>query len=74
MAVDVIPLDSLGLVTVDEAARMRGVHRRTVQNWIAAGLIPAVAAGGEQKVTYLLRRRDVERFNHPAPGRPAKTP
>ena len=72
MPVREISLESLGLISVEDAAALKGVTPRSVQRWIADGLLPAIQAGSGNKLVYLLRRRDVERFTVPARGRPAK--
>ena len=70
-----IPLSKYGLVTVDDAAATKGWAVRSVQNWIAAGLIPFVRAGTGRRCVYLLREEDVKTFIPPARGRPpAKKP
>jgi len=67
-----IPRASVGLMSVEEAAAARGWAARSVQNWIKAGLLPVVIAGGGMRTVYLLRAKDVEAFTPPPRGRPAK--
>ena len=61
-----ILLSEFGLVTVDEAAKMRGCAVRTVQKWVADGILPALCAGKGRRGVYLLRA-----FTPPPRGRPA---
>lgn len=65
-----IPLSSLGLLTVAEAADLKGWQVRTLQRWIQDGRIPVVVVGGGMRTVYLLRRKDVNRFKEPDRGRP----
>ena len=44
---------------------------KTVQNWVRAGLIPALVVGsGRGGGSYLLRTKDVDAFEPPPRGRP----
>jgi hypothetical protein len=63
-----IPLSDFGLETVADAASRRGWTVRTVQNWIALGLIAAVRAGTGQRAVFLLRTADVDKFVPPLRG------
>lgn len=74
MAVAKIPLESLGLVSVEWAAAHHGCDVRAVQRWVTTGRLPAVVAGSGNRVSYLLRRVDVEGMSPPARGRPKKPP
>lgn len=66
-----IPLGDFGLETVAQACARKGWAAKSVQNWIRAGLIPAVAVGGGRgSGTFLLRTRDVDTFAPPPRGRP----
>lgn len=67
-----IPPAEFGLLTVEEAAEIRGVDVRTVQRWIAAGSIPAVVIGSGKRAAYLVREKDVRAFSPNAVGRPVK--
>ena len=68
-----IPLSEFGLLTVDGAAALRGWRVRTVQKWIADGLLPAVCAGKGRRGVYLLREKDVRAFTPPTRGRPTSS-
>ena len=63
-----IPRAELGLMTVSEAAELRGWVVRTVQKWIADGLLPVVCAGDGRRGVYLLRVKDVKTFTPPTRG------
>jgi hypothetical protein len=63
-----IPLAEFGLVTVAEACAARGWAAKTVQNWINAGLLPAVVIGAGRSARFLLRRADVDGFAPPKKG------
>lgn len=68
-----IPLGDFGLETVSQACARKGWAAKSVQNWIRAGLIPAVAVGGGRgSGTFLLRTKDVDAFAPPPRGRPPK--
>lgn len=64
-----LPLSQFGLLTLDEAAALRGVDPRTVRRWIASDLLPAVAVTGPGRVVYLVRAADVRRAKPERPGR-----
>lgn len=63
-----IPLSEFGLVTVAEAVAAKGWAAKTVQNWINAGLLPAVVIGAGRSARFLLRRSDVDAFTAPPRG------
>ena len=65
-----IPRSEYGLETVHEAATRRRLKVRSVQNWIAAGLLPVVCAGTSRRRVYLLRIKDVDAFKPRPRGRP----
>lgn len=66
-------LAEVGLISVKDAAERRGWSVKSVQNWIAAGLIPCAVAGGGMRTVFLLRLADVDAFTEPPRGRPAGT-
>lgn len=72
MPVIEIPHATLGLLSVGDAAALRGVNVRTVQRWVSDGLIPAVVSGAGKRVAYLLRRADVEQFRPRSVGAPKR--
>ncbi len=57
-------LSEVGLETVATAAARKGWAPKTVQNWIAAGLLAACPVGGGRG-TLLLRVADVDAFTPP---------
>lgn len=65
-----IPLSEFGLMTVAEACAAKGWAAKTVQNWIGAGLLPAVVIGAGRSARFLLRKSDVKAFVPPPRGRP----
>jgi excisionase family DNA binding protein len=67
-----IPLARYGLVSVEEAAAIRGVSVRRVQQYVESGRIPVVVAGVGRNRKYLLARADVEAFEPKPPGQPPK--
>ncbi|WP_439622334.1 helix-turn-helix domain-containing protein [Gemmata sp.] len=67
-----IALKDVGLLSVADAAAELGAAPRTVQKWIADGLLPVVVAGGGMRTVYLLRAADVKGFTPPPMGRPRK--
>lgn len=70
MPVVAIPLSRFGLVTVEEAAALRGVSARRVQQYVEGGRIPVVVVGEGRNRKYLLARADVEAFAPEPPGAP----
>lgn len=72
--IDAIPLADFGLCTVEEAAERLHSNVRSVQRWIARGLIPAVIVRGGERPWYLLRLVDVGRFQPPPVGYPKGRP
>lgn len=72
MAVDAISPAALGLWTLEEAAAHHGCDPRTVRRWVTLGHLPALVVGEGQRVQYLVRRKDAERFAPPTAGRPRK--
>lgn len=63
-----IPLSEFWLVTVAEVAAARGWAPKTVQNWVNAGLLPAVVIGAGRSARFLLRQTDVDAFTPPPRG------
>lgn len=63
-------LSDFGLATVPEVCEWKGWAAKTVQNWVHAGLLPAVVLGTGRGSTFLVRRKDVEGFTPPPRGRP----
>lgn len=61
-------LDISDLISISEAARLRGVSHATIQDLIGRGKLVAVEVGGRR----LLSRVQVEGFRPGAPGRPPK--
>jgi hypothetical protein len=57
-------------MSVEEFAMKCKRSVRAVQRWIERGDIPAAVVGSGKRATYLLRRRDVDRFTPPPRGRP----
>lgn len=74
MAVNEIPHESLGLISVEDAAVEKGVTVRSVQRWVTAGWIPAVVIGTGKRASYLLRRVDLVHFTPPPSGARRKNP
>lgn len=70
-----LPLSRFGLMTVGEACARYGWAAKTVQNWVRAGLLPAVVVGaGRGGGSFLLPAADVEAFTPPPRGRPPAKP
>lgn len=67
-------LSDFGLLTVQQVAESRGCHPRTVQRWIAAGLLPAVPIQGSGPHPVYLVPAKIERKFTPPPktGRPRR--
>jgi excisionase family DNA binding protein len=61
-----VVFDSLSLpalLTLDETARVVGVHPRTLIRWAEAGAFPApLRLGGGERPRIRYRREDVKRF------------
>jgi excisionase family DNA binding protein len=74
MPVREVPLSSVGLLSVAEAAAALDAAERTVQKWIQDGLLPAVVAGAGMRTVHLLRLSDVKAFVKPVRGRPKDDP
>ncbi len=72
-AVQEIPLSEFGLEMVAGVAARKGWSEKAIQNWIRAGLLPAVVLGTGRGATFLVQTSDVEKFVTPPRGRPAKT-
>lgn len=69
--IETYALAEFGLVTVAEAAELKGRGVRAVQRWIADGqLKPVKVEVGGGRVLYLLKRKDVEAFEPRRPGAP----
>jgi hypothetical protein len=68
-----IPLSTYGLETVAEVCQRKKWSAKTVQNWVNAGLLPAVVIGAGRSAKFLLRTEDVNSFTPPPRGRPVKT-
>ncbi len=66
----VIPLAELGLVTVEEAARMKSCDSTTVRRWARRGELPVVVVGSGRSAKYLLRKSDVDAFTPNSVGAP----
>jgi hypothetical protein len=64
-----ISLAKFGLETVADACARKGWAPKTVQNWVNAGLMPAVPVGGGRG-TFLLVIEEVNGFTPPPRGRP----
>lgn len=65
-----IPLSEFGLESVADACARKKWSAKSVQNWIHAGLIPAVMVGTGRGAYFFLRRSDVDAFTKPKRGRP----
>ena len=60
-------MDTDQLMTLADAAKLKGVSRQAVWNWIDRGYLVPVQIGGRP----FLRRRDVEHFEQSPSGRPS---
>jgi excisionase family DNA binding protein len=49
------------LMETDEIARIFKVNPRTIERWVAAGILPAVRVGGIRR----FRRSDIDRLTRP---------
>jgi hypothetical protein len=67
-----LSLSEFGLELVSDACARKGWSAKTVQNWIGAGLLPAVVLGTGRGATFLVRIKDVDAFQPPPRGRPPK--
>ena len=68
-----IPLSEVGLLTVAHvAARLGRCTARSVQNWIADGLLPVVIASSGRRSVFLVREKDLASFTRPTRGRPVE--
>jgi hypothetical protein len=63
-----ISLSEFGLETVADVVARKGWAPKTVQNWINAGLLPAVVIGAGRSARFLLRTADVDAFAPPPRG------
>ncbi len=72
MALAVPPVPASDLLTLDEAARLAGVHRDTVRSWCARGLVPSIRAGPRR--AHRLRRVDLESWLVRRDAKPARPP
>jgi excisionase family DNA binding protein len=57
-----LALAEFGLMTVDEAAALRGCDPSTVRRWASRGEIPVLVVGEGRSAKFLLRKADVEAF------------
>jgi excisionase family DNA binding protein len=53
------------LIGLPEAARLLGIHYRTMRRWVAAGNLPATRVGPK---LLKVRRSDLDRLMQPAGG------
>lgn len=69
-----LDLADYGLMTVQQVAESRGCHPRTVQRWIADGLLSAVSVRGQgPHAVYLVPVKLERKFVPPVKtGRPRK--
>ena len=66
----IIPLSSVGWLSMREVAHRLGYTTTAVQRWIRAGLIPVYTTPHD--TVFLFRAADVADFTPPARGRPRK--
>jgi excisionase family DNA binding protein len=67
-----VPLSKFGLMTVKEAAELRGVDRKTVQRWVTAGHIAAVPISVGANGMFLVVAEEVKAFTPSPAGAPRK--
>lgn len=65
-----IPLSDVGLMTVEEAASVKGCDPSTVRRWASRGDIPVIVVGAGRSRKFLLRKTDVDGFTAPPVGAP----
>lgn len=66
----VIPLSEFGLVSVEEAARLRNCDPSTIRRAASRGDLPCVVVGAGRSAKFLLRKTDVEAFEARPRGAP----
>lgn len=59
------------LVNSEEAARLLGINRSTINRWAKSGKLPAVYEPATETGMRLFRREDVEAMPAKRSGRPA---
>lgn len=67
-----IPLADVGLMSVAAVAAEFGASQSTVLNWVRAGRLPVVVAGGGMRTVYLVRVADLKGFERPKIGAPPR--
>jgi excisionase family DNA binding protein len=66
----VVSLSAYGLLTVPEAASLRGVSERTVQRWVETDGIPVVLLGTDRNRVYLIPAKELGTYEPRKPGAP----
>lgn len=66
-----LKLSEFGLMTVEEAATVRGCDPSTVRRWASRGEIPVLQVGTGRSAKFLLRKSDVDGFSPKPVGAPA---
>lgn len=67
-----VSLSKFGLLTVRQAAELRGVDRKTIQRWVGAGHVTAVPLDmGGKHGAYLVIEAEVKAFVPEPAGRRA---
>lgn len=67
-----LPLEQFGLLSVEDAAKRKGVHPETVRSWLHKGL-PVVSVGnGRNRTIHLVPIKALDAFQPEPQGRPKK--
>jgi excisionase family DNA binding protein len=65
-----VALADVGLMTVEEAAAVKGCDPSTVRRWASRGDIPVIVVGSGRSAKFLLRKTDVDGFTPGPVGAP----
>jgi excisionase family DNA binding protein len=70
MPMRVVALADVGLMSVEEAAAVKGCDPSTVRRWASRGDIPVIVVGTGRSAKFLLRKTDVDGFTPGPVGAP----
>ena len=60
------------MITTEQAAKRKGVHRQLIIRWIRQGKIKAHAIGNGRRKIWVIDEESLDKYVPPNPGRPKK--